>query len=104
MFEGLFQPMHLLLILGIALLIFGPKRLPELGKGLGSSIRDFKDAMTGKPDDKASTQLEAPKASVAATPSNAPAAGAPAPTLPANAPPTAANSAPPQGPGGGSQA
>jgi len=35
MFEGLFQPMHLLVITGIVLLIFGPKKLPELGKGLG---------------------------------------------------------------------
>ena len=33
MFEGLFQPMHLLVIFGIALLVFGPKKLPELGKG-----------------------------------------------------------------------
>ncbi len=33
--EGLFQPMHLLLILGIALLIFGPSKLAGLGKGLG---------------------------------------------------------------------
>ena len=45
MFEGLFQPMHLLVIFGIALLIFGPKKLPELGKGLGQSIRGFKSAM-----------------------------------------------------------
>jgi sec-independent protein translocase protein TatA len=45
MFEGLFQPMHLLVILGIALLVFGPKRLPELGKGLGESIRIFKEAL-----------------------------------------------------------
>jgi sec-independent protein translocase protein TatA len=45
MFEGLFQPMHLVLILGIALFVFGPKRLPELGKSLGQSIRGFKDAM-----------------------------------------------------------
>lgn len=45
MFEGLFQPMHLLLIFGIALLVFGPKKLPELGKGLGDSIRGFKAAM-----------------------------------------------------------
>ena len=43
MFEGLLQPGHLLVILGIALLVFGPKRLPELGKGLGESIRGFKD-------------------------------------------------------------
>ena len=46
MFEGLFQPMHLLIIFGIALLVFGPKKLPELGKGLGESIRGFKSAMT----------------------------------------------------------
>ena len=40
--EGLLQPMHLLLILGIAMLVFGPKKLPELGKGLGEAIRGFK--------------------------------------------------------------
>lgn len=42
MFEGLFQPLHLLIILGIVLLVFGPKKLPELGKGLGEAIRGFK--------------------------------------------------------------
>jgi sec-independent protein translocase protein TatA len=46
MFEGLFQPMHLLVILGIALLVFGPRKLPELGKGLGESIRGFKEALS----------------------------------------------------------
>jgi sec-independent protein translocase protein TatA len=45
MFEGLFQPMHLIIILVIAIVIFGPKKLPELGKGLGKSIREFKKAM-----------------------------------------------------------
>jgi sec-independent protein translocase protein TatA len=45
MFEGLFQPMHLLLVCGIALLVFGPKKLPELGKGIGDGIRGFKNAM-----------------------------------------------------------
>lgn len=45
MIEGLFQPMHLMLIAGIALLVFGPKKLPELGKGLGESIRGFKAAI-----------------------------------------------------------
>ena len=48
MFEGLLQPMHLLVIFGIALLVFGPKKLPELGKGLGQSIRGFKDALRGE--------------------------------------------------------
>ena len=50
MIEGLFQPMHLLMIVGIALLVFGPKKLPELGKGLGESIRGFKSAMAAKED------------------------------------------------------
>jgi sec-independent protein translocase protein TatA len=45
MFEGLFQPMHLLVIFGIALLVFGPRKLPELGKGIGEGIRGFKAAM-----------------------------------------------------------
>lgn len=53
MIEGLFQPMHLLIIAGIALLVLGPKKLPELGKGLGESIRGFKAAMN--PDEKPST-------------------------------------------------
>jgi sec-independent protein translocase protein TatA len=48
MIEGLLQPMHLLLILGIALIIFGPSKLPELGKALGESIRGFKGAMQGE--------------------------------------------------------
>jgi sec-independent protein translocase protein TatA len=48
MFEGLFQPMHLMIIAGIALLVLGPKKLPELGKGLGESIRGFKSAMAAK--------------------------------------------------------
>jgi sec-independent protein translocase protein TatA len=47
MIEGLFQPMHLLVIFGIALLVFGPKKLPELGKGIGDGIRGFKTAMKG---------------------------------------------------------
>jgi len=45
MFEGLFQPTHLLLIFAIALLVFGPKKLPELGKGIGEGIRGFKSAI-----------------------------------------------------------
>ena len=48
MLEGIFQPMHLLVILFISLLVFGPKKLPELGKGLGDGIRSFKDSMREK--------------------------------------------------------
>lgn len=49
MFEGLFQPMHLILILIIVLIIFGPGKLPELGEGLGKSIKAFKKAMKEEP-------------------------------------------------------
>jgi sec-independent protein translocase protein TatA len=45
MFEGLFQPTHLIIIFAIALLIFGPRKLPELGKGLGEGIRALKEGM-----------------------------------------------------------
>jgi len=52
MFEGLFQPMHVIFVFGIALLIFGPKKLPELGKGVGEGIRGFKSAMAAKEEGK----------------------------------------------------
>jgi sec-independent protein translocase protein TatA len=55
MFEGLFQPMHLLVIFFIALLVFGPKKLPELGKGLGEGIRALKDGMKDTPPAQASS-------------------------------------------------
>jgi sec-independent protein translocase protein TatA len=51
MFEGLFQPTHLLIVFGIALLVLSPKKLPELGKGIGESIRGFKSAMAAKEDE-----------------------------------------------------
>jgi len=52
MFEGLLQPLHLFVILAVAILVFGPKKLPELGKGLGEGIRGFKRAMAEPDDDK----------------------------------------------------
>ena len=58
MFDGLMQPTHLIIILAICLLIFGPKKLPELGKGLGESIREFKKSMN---EARAETPAEAPK-------------------------------------------
>jgi sec-independent protein translocase protein TatA len=45
MFEGILQPTHLLLIFGIALLVFGPRKLPELGKGIGAGIRALKEGI-----------------------------------------------------------
>ena len=49
--EGLFSPWHILLIIDIALLLFGPSKLADLGKGLGEGIRNFKTSMKD-PDDK----------------------------------------------------
>lgn len=48
--EGLLQPTHLFFILLIVLIIFGPGKLPELGKGLGKGIKEFKDAMRSSID------------------------------------------------------
>lgn len=58
MFEGLFQPMHLLVIFFIALLVFGPKKLPELGKGIGEGIRALKDSMNSNSNSDAAKSSE----------------------------------------------
>ena len=49
MLDGLLQPMHLLIILFIALLFSGPSKLADLGKGMGQGIRGFKDALRQAP-------------------------------------------------------
>jgi sec-independent protein translocase protein TatA len=61
MFEGLFQPMHLLVIFGIALLVFGPKKLPELGKGIGEGIRALKDSMKDHPSVQTKNDVSTPE-------------------------------------------
>jgi sec-independent protein translocase protein TatA len=66
MFEGLLQPMHLVLILGIVLIFFGPKRLPELGKGLGQSIRGFKEGLAKLQEEQQQAQQSEPVAEKAA--------------------------------------
>jgi sec-independent protein translocase protein TatA len=61
MFDGLMQPMHLLVILFIALLVFGPSKLSELGKGLGQGIKNFKDAVNeGKQEPPAAAKKDTP--------------------------------------------
>lgn len=47
MFSGLESPMHLLVVLIIAVLVLGPKKLPEVGRSLGSGMRQFKDSIEG---------------------------------------------------------
>ena len=52
-------PMEIVIVLIIALLVFGPKRLPELGRSLGSGMRSFKDSVTGGGDDEPRRELDA---------------------------------------------
>jgi sec-independent protein translocase protein TatA len=60
-FENILQPTHLILVLIVAMVFFGPKKLPELGRSLGEGIRDFRDAMR-KHQDELKDDGEAPKA------------------------------------------
>jgi sec-independent protein translocase protein TatA len=50
-FTDILQPTHLLVILVVALIVLGPKRLPEAGRSLGRGLRDFKDAINGSHDE-----------------------------------------------------
>jgi sec-independent protein translocase protein TatA len=69
---GYFQtPWHIVLLLLIALLLFGGKRLPEIGKALGSGMREFKDAITGNTPDASEPPPELPAAEPTATPTTA---------------------------------
>ena len=69
MFDNLFKPEHLLILLAIALLIFGPSKLPGLGKGLGEAFRGFKEGIKGNPDNPdASAKQETTAKSESVTP------------------------------------
>jgi sec-independent protein translocase protein TatA len=69
---GYFQtPWHIVLLLVIALLLFGGKRLPEIGKALGSGMREFKDAVTGNSPAASDPPPELPPADATATPTTA---------------------------------
>jgi len=57
MFEGALQPTHWVFILLIVLVLFGPKKLPELGAGLGKAIRGFKEGMREGEEPTASDEL-----------------------------------------------
>lgn len=89
---GLFSPTHLVILLLVALLLFGAKRLPEIGRSLGVGMREFKDSVTGvqeatRIDVRSELPPPAPTAPVAAAPVAAPVEVAP----PAPAEPAAAN-------------
>jgi len=60
MFSGIGLP-EVLLVLAIVLIIFGPKRLPALGRSLGSGMRNFKESVTGRHDDDDDEDEERPE-------------------------------------------
>lgn len=62
MFSGLESPMHLLVVLIVAVLVLGPKKLPEAARGLGTGIRHFKDSLDGKePAEPAPVEAKKPE-------------------------------------------
>jgi sec-independent protein translocase protein TatA len=92
---GLDNPLHIAFLLVILLLVFGARRLPEIGRSLGEGMRGFKDSLTGQSQqpeklNAAAQQAPPPQAQEAAAPAPAPAAQAqPAPQPPTHAEPPA---------------
>jgi len=81
---GLDNPVHILILLLIILLVFGAKRLPEIGRSLGEGMRGFKDSLSGQPSQQTSltaTPAPAPPAPPAPAPAPVPAAVAPEATV-----------------------
>jgi sec-independent protein translocase protein TatA len=90
---GLDNPLHIAFLVVILLLVFGAKRLPEIGRSLGSGMREFKDSVSGERSDvvqqpaltQSTQQAPVPPAQAAAAPAPV-AAPAPAPAQPVDAP------------------
>jgi sec-independent protein translocase protein TatA len=59
LFNGLFQPTHLIVVLLIALVVLGPRCLPEAGRALGQGLREFTSSITGAGDDDVQVALAA---------------------------------------------
>lgn len=68
MLGELFQPMHLLLILVVFLLLFGPGKLPQIAQNLGKSIREFKGALSAPDEVKVAAPPQQPQAAQPAQP------------------------------------
>jgi sec-independent protein translocase protein TatA len=58
MLTSILQPTHLIIVLIVALMVLGPKRLPEAGRALGQGLKEFKSSVSGGPDDDAQGQIE----------------------------------------------
>lgn len=81
MFNGLLQPTHLILILVVVLIVFGPGKLPEAGKALGKSLKDMRNAFTSTDDDEIKDKNEAVNAAANAAASAAAPGAAPGSTV-----------------------
>ncbi|MGH2905048.1 MAG: twin-arginine translocase TatA/TatE family subunit [Solirubrobacteraceae bacterium] len=88
---GLDNPLHIAFIVVALLLVFGAKRLPEIGRSLGSGMREFKDSVSGNHSGNAQQQ---PTLNPVQQPQQAPTAPAQAPVPPVAAPPPPAQAAP----------
>ena len=67
-------PLEIIILLVIVLLIFGPKRLPDLGRSLGRGMREFKDSVTGKDSDDEPRRIAQTEPAAPAEPTPTPAA------------------------------
>jgi len=95
MVMGLDNPIHIVFIVVILLLVFGAKRLPEIGRSLGSGMREFKDSVSGNPANSTQQQPTlTPAAQQPQQPPMAQPAPVQAPVQPVAAPPTPAQAAP----------
>jgi sec-independent protein translocase protein TatA len=79
---GLDNPLHIAFLVVILLLVFGAKRLPEIGRSLGSGMREFKDSISGDRPDTAQQQQALPQATQSQEAPVAPPAAAAAPAAP----------------------
>jgi sec-independent protein translocase protein TatA len=86
---GLDNPLHILILLVVVLLVFGAKRLPEIGRSLGEGMRGFKDSISGEGNHHSLNSAPPAAPPVTAPPVAEPAAAAP-PAPPATVPPPAA--------------
>jgi sec-independent protein translocase protein TatA len=66
-------PLEIVIVLIIVLIVFGPKRLPEMGRSLGRGIREFKDSVTGNDEDDEPREIDRPRRDDRVTQAQAPA-------------------------------
>jgi sec-independent protein translocase protein TatA len=69
MFTGLLQPTHLIILLVVALVFLGPKRLPDAGRALGQGLREFKNSIGGEHDQQHSLPAQSTAAAEEKAPS-----------------------------------